>query len=107
MTNLVTDAGSQNINATGITWVPKYGWTYQTNGTITVATINALPTDLPPGFHFYLRVDSSNNNGQIVLKGGGGGMNFSTDITINGSAGLDGRLVEVRRVGNGFSVSAF
>ncbi|MDM3130088.1 phage tail fiber domain-containing protein [Citrobacter sp. CK205] len=106
--NLVTDAGSQNINSSSITWRPKRDWTYQTSGNNSGATtINALPTDIPGGFKFYLRVDSSTANGRIILKGGGAGFNFVNDITIDGSAGLDGRLIEVRRVGNGFSVMAF
>ncbi|WP_419792731.1 phage tail protein [Serratia fonticola] len=110
VTNLVTNAGTQNINAGGvITWFPKYGWTYQVSGEDRGTTvINALPTNLPNGFHFYLRVDSASNvHGLIALTGGGAGFNFKNTITLDGSTGLDGKFVEVRKVGVGFSVSAF
>ena len=107
--NLVTDAGSQNINASTITWRPKEGWTYNVTGANTGTTvINSLPTQCPPGFTFYLRVDSTSNvNGLIRIKGGGSGINHSNDVLLDGSTGLDGKLVSLTKVGNGFSVGAF
>lgn len=107
--NLVTDAGSQNINVSSITWRPKEGWTYNVTGANTGTTvINSLPTQCPPGFTFYLRVDSSSNvNGLIRIKGGGSGINHSNDVLLDGSTGLDGKLVSLTKVGSGFSVGAF
>lgn len=78
LVRLTTDAGGTgtgnftiNPTTSPISWKPVPGFTYYTNDTDGLVTINNLPTTYPDGSVFYLMVNStSSNKGTIILKSG-------------------------------------
>ncbi|WP_447880326.1 tail fiber/spike domain-containing protein [Serratia fonticola] len=98
--NLVTSAGTIEINKLSVSWAPDYGCTYITNGADgDEITIYDLPLNPADGFYFNLMVRSAVSRGAIRLKAGGASMGNPTDIVISGATGDDSRPYRVEKVG--------
>lgn len=102
---LRTDAGTNNINATGLGWFPKVGATYFSAGASADdnITINQLPKTYPDGAWFNLIVKSRTfGQGDITLKSSvdpttGGSLNgigfYAGDFVMTASTGWANKLI--------------
>ncbi|KMK19843.1 glycoside hydrolase family protein [Pluralibacter gergoviae] len=99
-TRLKTDAGTNSINESSVTWAPRHAKTYviaDSDGTI---TINALP-DMPVGTYFSIVIQSGLGAFVgLVIKAGTNTNHLGTptDWSYNGGAdGYDGRLIRIEK----------
>lgn len=91
------EGGGAGINSGSITWIPAYGQVYTTSGSDTgTTTIHDMEPGLPIGFYFDLVVYSATSDGRIVLNASW--LSNPSNITIDGSAGFDGKVVRVTKV---------
>ncbi|MCK1065094.1 hypothetical protein [Pluralibacter gergoviae] len=99
-TRLKTDAGTNSINESSVTWAPRHAKTYiitDSDGTI---IINALP-DMPVGTYFSIVIQSGLGAFVgLVIKAGTNTNHLGTptDWSYNGgSDGYDGRLIRIEK----------
>lgn len=96
---LRTDAGTNNINASGLSWFPKVGATYYSAGATADdnITINQLPRTYPDGAWFNLIVKSRTfGQGDITLKSSVDG---TTGASLNGIGFYTGDFVMTASTG--------
>ncbi|KOR02484.1 family 43 glycosylhydrolase [Pluralibacter gergoviae] len=99
-TRLKTDAGTNSINESSVTWAPRHAKTYVITDSDGTITINALP-DMPVGTYFSIVIQSGLGAFVgLVIKAGTNTNHLGTptDWSYNGGAdGYDGRLIRIEK----------